>query len=484
MNSERITTERKVLEYDLIGLGVNPYPLRNYDTQHYIYSLRKVKHEIADLSDDEMEMEYNIEESITNIINRLEEENDQKTNDLMIKIESEIDITEYEDIQGTAPQLEDKPTEMEKFTEVIFEEILAKIKSNSLETDNLMFDLKIDNELTDDKILGENFNSHEKEISGPPKVLEPREISLWNEIEPENDPQWFVPYVTQFSIKLDRLPSFMTDMYDSVPLKSFGISSHKRKANDQSTSVKNSSKKSKKAKKDRSKNEEIKKIHEKFEKAKSKSSKNRIKKKHKSDFWTETKAFPDNSSKETSIPKIKVSEKKSQRTFLDKSRNNSKTTKLVIKQEIFSKNSKKFEIEKYEVVPKPYRSLSNENCLKKKPSSKTNMDSKRAKLELAKVGGKIVKSEIAPARDYFSFNYDPSLDYEEFSPDLGKNSFSSSRDDIRSYIIISKKPLVKNKSIMTHTNKKRTSQNKSVSFCSSIFIRRFVPEDDDDSEVS
>lgn len=355
---EHIKSERNEKTDDHIGFDLKPDLVKNHVQQQFIFSLQKLK---CDEDDDEDEIESDFEVNITNIIKRLEDEGDIKTND-------------FYDLDSIFDQVKSEGIENSDKNEILKDEKPINFQPNEFSTQ----ETKI------------KTNSRRK--------LSKVKCKLWDDFEVENNSTWFLPYVKECEVKVERLAYLVTRMYDSI-----SVDSKRKIVVDEIDSARN-------------------------------------RKKMKS---SELESYLENAQ----INKKKTPECKNKSK--SKSISSLKSDKKLANESIKCLKLEQHEIEKIDKISK--RRYKSKNKISTKATDQSSDD------ELIFTNFTVGK-KFSLTDDNFEDNHN-----------LIKNK----------YIVISKTSSRKIKPILIHQRKSKSRNSKKVTFCSSIFIRRFVPEDVD-----
>lgn len=355
---EYVRTERNEETDDHIGFELKPDLLvGNHVQQQFIFSLQKLK---CDEDDDEDEIESDFEVNITNIIKRLEDEGDIKSNDFY-DLDSIFDQVKSEGINNSDKNeiLKDEITS--NFQPIEFSNQETKVRTNSR------------------------------------KKLSRFKSKLWDEVDVESNATWFLPYVKDCKVRVERFSYRVTQMYDSI-----SVDSKREIVVDEIDSARN---------RKRMKSPKLESYF--LNKKKTLNCKNELQSKSISLLKSEKKLA------NVSIKCLKLEQRENEK------------------------------FEKFDKISK--------SRYKRKNKISTNATDQSSDNELM----------------FTNFN--------------GCKKYSLNDDNIednhnlikQKYTVISKTPSRKIKPILIHQRKSKSRKNKKVTFCSSIFIRRFVPEDVD-----
>lgn len=411
----------------------------------------------------ETEIDTSFEESIAKIISSLEEDNDDSSTTLQTGFDSGCGI------------IKNLPTSMAKIKEEIFENIFAEYKTKILEEE------KFQNNFNSSKMI----NSEDKfDLKSQIELEQPKlsptsnlkNISLWDEFEVKLGLNLYSRYIKSCLVNLVKLPKSFKAFYKEIPLTSLNKIGSKRKKTSKTNLEQN-----KKIKLE----VETKVVPTSNRNVKSKSRRRKTEKKNNSrvknqDQEASTEAPCATPAKKLSVQKIEPS-------------NNIKLEpKLVVVKQAKSPTKLPKTVAK---LVKLENKSSNTTRSNKKALAKNDsiIAIKTGRKTVSKILKKEMKMEILPQDNFpietrIESKNSTKISYENFIPALSLKESKLNEDGVekflrKRYIIISSMPLVPHKSILS-INKEPKKSLKKVSFCSSIFIRRFVPDENEDLELS
>lgn len=385
VNSKRVEREQKLRIGDLIGLGTNPHPVRNFDEHQVVFSLCSAPQKVI-LDDINMELfSFGAAEpdfsgiNIEDILKSLEDDSN------LSKDAIDMDITE-------------------RLPCSIYQEE-GKLEQNQ---NNMTTDLKCDATVSSEPIkvvasLAEVVPCQSQIISIEPQMSKRKSLALWEEID--LDTEKYHPELKRLSVELVKLTEI--DKY---------LDSSKKSAPGKRKLKENSTKASKKVAK-------------------------------------VDKSLKDTSKQIKRAPKVS----KSTTDELDKS------PKRLKKSPSASLSSKvKTESPSSPATPKTIRKL---DKIKGSPHPRKTSTEKAA----------LVGATATASNEKQSF--------ETSVPRM--KSTRSDPSPAKQYHIISKKPAKQLKSILVKSEKNKKNvrkKNVKVTFCTSVYIKEYIQEDDFDSE--
>lgn len=455
--SQQTKSELKLEINDLIDLGVSPDQRRAHNDQknERILKLKSDVDKMRSIEEDsfepfackiETEIDASFEESIAKIISSLEEDNDESN--LKTGFVSGCKI------------IHSSTQSFEKIKEEIFEDIFAEYKTKILKEE------KLEKSFNCSQVTIEEDTFHLKsniELETPKfsKPITLRNLKLWDEIDFKHE----LNPCTKCSVKLVELPISVHQVFEEIPFKSLSKLGLKRKL-EMKTSITD------------------------------------IKQEKRIKTEVQSKVIPTSKSRMKSKPtrnngKIRKSKSASKQT------NKTSTKDLPVSK---PKPSRKLKVEKRdeetkislkgpksikaEEAPRKTQAKIKNNGIESSRKASTSRRQKRSTKTTRVKKTETLRGEVKQEIDDFSLECKNSskISYENFIPQLTVKESKLKEDGVekflrKRYIIISSMPLVPRKSILSLREGPKKS-SKQVSFCRSIFIRRFVAAAHEDLELS
>lgn len=404
----------------------------------------------------ETEIDTSFEESIAKIISSLEEDNDDSNTILQSGLDSGCEI------------IKNLPTSLAKIKEEIFEDIFAEYKTKILEEE------KFQNNFNSTKMskYEDKFNMKSQIELEQPKFSQTsnlKNISLWDEFEVKLDLNLYSSYIKSCLVNLVKLPTSFKPFYKEVPLSSLNKTRSKRKK-----TSKTNLEQSKKIKLE----VETKLVKTSNRKVESKSERKKIDKKNNSKLKIQEQEVL------TESPCTNPSKKKSVQN-IEPSNNIKLEPKLEVVKQARSLSKISKTVAKHVKLETKSRNTIRSN---KKKSAKKDSIKTISKILKKEVKREILPDDSFPIESRIESKNSTKISYENFIPALSLKESMLKEDGVekflrKRYIIISSMPLIPHKSILSIKKEPKKSLKK-VSFCSSIFIRRFVPDKNEDLELS